>query len=291
MDSLSKQITSHSQLAYILYLLGELTDNVSGFQLAEMLQARYQPEFPQLYGKAGVQYCALLLERARDVTEREAILIRAQYALALSTKYLGISKQALDHLTIARTLAALHRPTESLTAFATAVTLMRQTGHFYDLPEILVHYTKFLREQGNFYEAQQYLNELLDIALHYGMQLYEAEAYLLQGHLLLDHRYQKNAMLHEMKGDGGLPRVRLPHQVDNTLKDAELAYQQAAKLIKNMDYGLRLAELSLLAARLAHYGQRSHDAITHLNTAKQHIHSVGQWGLFPLWERISAEIR
>lgn len=279
-----RQIHSHIQFATTLYRLGELVDNVSGFQFAEVLQSRYQPQFPQLYARAGVHYGLLLLERAKDVTEREAVLTRVQQIKQVAEQYSESAEIALAHFMVGRVLVALHRPTEAEMELQAAIALWRKINNYYDLPEGLLTQAKFYRDQGHLLAAQQDLDEALDIIKRYSMQLYEAEAYLLQGHLVLDKKYQQSP--------ARLSNYSPFHllQSDNTVKEAEQFYHQAARLIKDMDYGLRIAELSLLAARLAHYSNRHPDALTHLDTAKQRIQKIKQWGLLPQWERVSSEI-
>lgn len=279
-----RQIHNHIQFATTLYRLGELVDNVSGFQFAEVLQSRYQPQFPQLYARAGVYYSLLLLERAKDVTEREAVLTRVQYIKQVAQQHSESAEIALAHFIVGRVLVALHRPTEAEMELQAAIALWRKINHYYDLPEGLLTQAKFYRDQGHFSAVQPNLDEALDIIKRYGMQLYEAEAYLLQGHLVLDNKYQQPP---DRLSNYSPFRLR---QSDNTIKAAEQFYHQAARLIKDMDYGLRIAELSLLAARLAHYAQRHQDALTHLDTAKQRIQKIKQWGLLPQWERVSSEI-
>jgi hypothetical protein len=280
----ARQIQIHTQFATTLHRLGELVDNVSGFQFAEVLQARYQPQFPQLYARAGVHYSLLLLERAKDMTEREAVLARVQYIKQVAEQHLATTEIALAHLMLGRVLIALHRPTEAETELQAAITLWRKTGNYYDLPEGLLTRAKFHRDQNHFTIAQPDLDTALDISKRYGMQLYEAEAYLLQGHLILDKKYQQSSIRLNIQ-----PFYR-HWQTNDTIKEVEHFYHQAARLIKDMDYGLRIAELSLLAARLAHYAHRHQDALTHLDTAKQRIQTIKQWGLLPQWERVSTEI-
>ncbi|NJO16994.1 MAG: TIR domain-containing protein [Thioploca sp.] len=279
-----RQIHSHIQFATTLYRLGELVDNVSGFQFAEVLQSRYQPQFPQLYARAGVYYGLLLLERAKDVTERETVLTRVQHIQQVAEQHSESVEIALARFMVGRVLVALHRPTEAEMELQTAISIWRESNNYYDLPEGLLTQAKFYRDQGQFSAAQQNLDDALDIIKRYGMQLYEAEAYLLQGHLVLDKKYQQSSS----RLSNHSPFRLL--QADNTLNEAEQFYHQAARLIKDMDYGLRIAELSLLAARLAHYAKRHQDALTHLDTAKQRIQRIKQWGLLPQWERVSSEI-
>jgi hypothetical protein len=283
-NNMVRQIHTHTQFATTLYRLGELVDNVSGFQFAEVLQSRYQPQFPQLYARAGVHYSLLLLERAKDMTEREVVLSRVQYIKHVAEHHLETTEMALAHLMLSRVLIALHRPTEAEAELQAAIALWRKIGNYYDLPEGLLTQAKFHRDQGHLSAVQPDLDAALDISKRYGMQLYEAEAYLLQGHLILDKKCQPTS--------GRLANQSLYRrwQPDNTVKEAEHFYHQAARLIKDMDYGLRIAELSLLAARLAHYAHRHQDALTHLDTAKQRIQTIKQWGLLPQWERVSAEI-
>ncbi|OQX22989.1 MAG: hypothetical protein BWK80_28350, partial [Desulfobacteraceae bacterium IS3] len=71
-DNLFRKMVSRTRLATTLYRMGNLQDALKQFEAAEAIQLERQPEYPKLYSQRGAQYCALLLDRASDVNEREA---------------------------------------------------------------------------------------------------------------------------------------------------------------------------------------------------------------------------
>ena len=108
------------------------------------------------------------------------------------------------------------------------------------------------------------------------MRLYAADALLLQGNLALD-------------------QLKISKDLYGILEEAGQAYQQAKELIDDMHYGLRIAELLLLEARISFYKKYLHDGeksgeLETLDAAKQRIEEIGQWGLLPEWERVQNEL-
>lgn len=265
-DDTLQQVANQCKLAATLHRLGAFSESLSEFQLAEKLQASHQPSYSHLYSLSGVECCKLLLNCARDAAEQEDVLKRGHWAITMEKdRLLNI---ALDRLIIARTLMAMNSPDESL--FNTTIADMRKAGSMYDMPEVLLARSAFFLNQRKLAAAQNDLVEAWEIIDHCGMRLYEADAWLLQGNIMLDRLKTEN--------------------ICGILDEAIQAYSQAKKLLENMQYGLRTTELYLLEARCALYVNTSDAAREHLSKAKQRIEEVGQWGLMSEWKKVQDEI-
>jgi hypothetical protein len=275
------QIASQTDLAATLHRLGTLAKSRAAFETAENIEKEAYPQYPWLTSIQGTQYCTLLLDCAADVPAWEAVLERGQYMLAESEPNNQLLCVAFHHLTIARALNALQRPAAAQPEFDAAVGGMWKASKIDFMPEVLLARANFCRQQGELDASQRDLDEAWEIITRCGMRLYEAEACLLQGNLGLD---QLTSPCPPPKGE--------------FLKEAEAAYQQAKELITEMNYGLRFAELSLLAARAAYYAKDlpgfqnlgGFSPQEHLAAAKARIEEIGQCGLLPEWERVRAEI-
>jgi len=267
---------SHCKLAATLYLSGNLADSHSRYQLAEALQARVQPSYHWLYSTWGNQYCSLLLDSAQNEAEREMVLKRGQQLVKWRNRETSLLDIALVHLTLARVFAALKRIEESHAEFDKAVAGIYTANKIEYIPIILLSRANFHRQQRHFSDARQDLDEAWEIIDRCGMRLYAVDALLLQGNLKLD-------------------QLKTSKDAHGILAEAEQAYQQAKTLINDMQYGLRIAELSLLVARIDFYkkhvqGAETQGGLDHLEVAKQRIEKIGQWGLMPKWDRVKKEL-
>jgi tetratricopeptide (TPR) repeat protein len=180
------QMTSRSYLATILHRQGDLDAALKEFKQAEEIQKERQPEYPKLYSLRGAQYCALLLDLAKDRAAQEEVLERGQYALELAEKYLALLDIAFDHLTIARALFSLNRFDESKEEFGQAVAGGHKAGRIDHLPVFLLERGKFLCHQKDFEQSQADLDEAKEIIERCGMKLYKTDAALLQAKLNLE---------------------------------------------------------------------------------------------------------
>ena len=125
---LFRRWASRSKLAYTEHTLGNLNKSLNIFQEAEKIQEKFQPKFPRLYSLAATQYCALLLDRAKEKKDVEDILDRGKYSLEISTQHQDLMSIALDYLTIGRVLERLNRTEEARTALDKGVEGMRKAG-------------------------------------------------------------------------------------------------------------------------------------------------------------------
>jgi hypothetical protein len=279
------QMQSYAKYGRVLFLLGRLEESRQAFITAEEIQTKDQPEHPQLYSLSGTAYATLLLELAKDETQRLTLLKRVDNALDLSQAELGLMSVAFDHLMRGRIYAQLQRWQDSQRELDTAVAGMRKANLVIFTPECLLTRAELCRQQGNLDQARQDLEEAQLLIQRCGMRRDEAEACLIEGHLLLDERCEQINRINSHTA----PRLHVSYG-DYSFFRAEQVYMQAARLIRELPYPLKQAELSLLAARLAYYTQYPEDAYSHLDVAKEHIFKHQQWRLLPRWEQVREEV-
>jgi tetratricopeptide (TPR) repeat protein len=262
------RMLSRTIFAVTLHRLGNLSDSELTFQKAEEFQKQQpQPKRPELiYHLSAIHYCAFLLDRNSDEEKLKEILKRLERAFRIQSDNNWLLDKALNHFLKGRALTALGEFKESEIALNEAVKEIRKANITFT-PEVILGRANFYRQRGHIEQAQQDLEEVREIIApsgsSRGMKLYEAEADLLHGHLLLDQK---------------------------DLKEAEKVYKRAEERINQMKYGLRTAEVFLLATRLAHYNKRTDEARQHLEAAKKRIEKIGQYGLMGEWERVCREI-
>jgi len=177
---LFEQIKSHAYLATTLHRQEQLDLARQSFQRAEQLQQEWQPESPQLYSLQGFWYCALLLDQAQSVAEREVVLGRGEYGLAISERYNWLLDIALDHLTLARVLTQLQRDDEAAAAFDQAVAGVRKASFTLFLPFFLIDRANFHLHSFrlNLDAAAHDLQEADSLIRRCGMKLYAVDCQL-----------------------------------------------------------------------------------------------------------------
>jgi hypothetical protein len=217
-DEWSRQMASRTRLATILHRQGDLEAALKQFEEAEKIQKEYQTDYPKLYSQRGAQYCALLLDLAKDRAAQETVLERGEYSVKIVKNLLSI---AFDRLTIARALFTLHRFDQAKDEFDQAVLWGRKANMMQYFPEFLLKRAQFYCQQKDFEQSQADLDEGQEIIVRCGMKLYAADAALLQGNLNLEQN-----------------------------KPAHTEYHMAKELIEETDYNLREGELLALGERL-----------------------------------------
>ncbi|MDM8567181.1 hypothetical protein QUF74_16210 [Candidatus Halobeggiatoa sp. HSG11] len=246
-DDLFRQKTGHSKLATTLHRQSDLATALEQFKETEKIQAKYDPENPRLYSLSGFLYCALLFDLNTPLDEIEE---RGQYALKIETTT-PLLDFAFNNLTIARCQTS----TYSKESFNKAVQGMRKAGRVDYMPEVLLARAKFHRQQQNFKQAQQDLDEVQDIIERCGMKLYLVDAMLLQANINLD-----------------------------------LGKTFDTKPIKNLinltGYHLRDPELDLVDARIALYKEDLLGFQNLVGLAREKIEKMGYWSLMPELERV-----
>ena len=238
--------------------LGELAESRAFFQEAEKMLAHVQPSYSRLYGVQGKNYCDLLLEQAREPSEWQEVIERAENSFQLLSGQGRLFSIALDHLTQGRAYAAMGQHGTAHEQLNQSVDFIRQSGVILYTPEVLLHRATFLRQQGMREAAYQDVEEALAISVRCGMLLYEADGRLLEGHMFLD--------------------------VDKR-QEATQSLERAEALIEQMAYGQRIAEVQILRTRLWHYQGDSNQANLWKQRAHARIEEKNQWGLLPILER------
>tara|TARA_B100000315_G_scaffold37340_1_gene31935 strand:- start:9253 stop:11865 length:2613 start_codon:yes stop_codon:yes gene_type:complete len=262
------QQISYFQLANTEYNLGNLDKALKIYQKAEKINEKFPSESPRLYSYGGALYCFLLLSRAKENKDVEVVLDRGKYGLTISIRNNMLLDIAFDYLTIGRALERLARTEESRTAIDRAVEGMRKAGNVKYFPLAHVTRTNFHRQQGEWEEAKQDLDEAMEVATRCGMRLYVAEGLLLKANLNLD----------TLSKDGSIEKARE-------------ALNKADELIREMKYGLRFSELDLLSARVCYYEEKKTEAKEHFDKAMKRIESTGHYGLTREVVRVKAEIK
>ena len=167
-----------------LHQYGESDAALELFQAAEALQKQRQPEYPQLYSLWGYRYCDLLLA----LGESSQVLQRAEYALELSTKFLGkglaLLDIALDHLNLGRVHLQQQQPALAQEHLDQAVDDLRTAGDQDLLPLGLLARAELCRQQSNYAKAEKDLQEVFEIAERSEMQLHLCDYHLARAKLL-----------------------------------------------------------------------------------------------------------
>ncbi len=265
---LSEQMLSRVRFTQVEHCLGALEEAEATFREAEELQKKFQPNFPRLYALQGTLFSVFLLDKAKEKKDAEEVLERGRYALKISTDLEDLLSVALDCLTIGRALERLGRVEEAYLELDKAVAGMRKAGKVDFFPLVLLARAAFHRRQGEWPDARRDLDEAMEISIRCGLRLYEADGLLLEGNLNLD----------TLSGDG-------------TVEKAREALDRAAVMIEEMEYGLRIAEVELLTARVVFQGEDKGAAVAHYEKAIARIEETGHFGLNGEAERVKGEIR
>jgi hypothetical protein len=186
-DDKFEQMRSHSKLATLLHRLGKLAEAHAAFIEAENLQQQFQPDYPMLYSLWGAEYCAFLLDLAKNAEEIRSVLQRTEYALKIKTTA-PLNDFAFNNLTIARCQLALNNLSAADSAFQQAVSGVQKAGMVHYMPEFYLSRADFYLCQTNLTAARADLNSAWDIINRSGMKLYATDACLSEAryHLALN---------------------------------------------------------------------------------------------------------
>jgi len=180
-EDLFEEMCSYAYLATCLHRQGQLAQAAQAFATAEAVQAKRQPDDPQLYSLPGFRYCALLLDQATQPAEIEQVLAWGEYILDTHEKGTSWSSKldfALSYLTLARCYQALQRPTEAQQQFDQAVAGIRKAGKIEFTPIFLIDRANFHLQQQAPKAAQRDLAEAEGIIQRGDMQLYAVDWHL-----------------------------------------------------------------------------------------------------------------
>ena len=183
-EDLFQRMARRTTHADALHQYGESDAALELFQAAEALQKQRQPEYPQLYSLWGYRYCDLLLA----LGESSQVLQRAEYALELSTKFLGkglaLLDIALDHLNLGRVHLQQQQPALAQEHLDQAVDDLRTAGDQDLLPLGLLARAELCRQQSNYAKAEKDLQEVFEIAERGEMRLHLCDYHLAMAKLL-----------------------------------------------------------------------------------------------------------
>ncbi|MEN9849373.1 MAG: hypothetical protein RL368_2113 [Pseudomonadota bacterium] len=238
---------------------------------------------PPLSGIYVAKQVNLQLACSDEVEAREALLMRLQSEQ--QRVFSNLLDQAFQRLALAKLLFSLKRYEEAHPAFEQAIETVRKLNTTIDLPEFLLAYANFHRQQGNFEHSLLLLQEVLEITERCAMPLYRIETYILRANVLLDKKYRKVSLR-----KASLPASLNFSQQDHSVQDAVEAYQAAEKIMSAQAYRLAAAPLALLKARLAYYQNRFQEVHPALSTAQNLILKWGQEGLLSEWEQLRFEL-
>lgn len=268
----AQQSLNQACLAMMLHQRGQISEALAVFK-----------KLPFLSGIYVAKQVNLQLACDNEVEVREALLTRLQSEQ--QRVFSNLLDQAFQRLALAKLLFSLKRYEEAHPAFEQAIETVRKLNTTIDLPEFLLAYANFHRQQGNFEHSLQLLEEVLEITERCFMPLYQIEACILKANVLLDRKYRKL----------GLKKASLPaslnfSQQDHSVQDALEAYQAAEKSSTEQAYRLAAAPLALLKARLAYHQNCFQDVNPALSAAHRSILELVQAGLLPEWERLRLEL-
>ena len=233
LESMARRTT----LADAQHQAGDLVVAHQLFVKAEELQKEWQPEFPQLYSVRGFCYCDLLLTAG----EWGEVQQRANYALALSKKYLGKGLGLLDigsdQLSLGR--ASLQQVIEKASAKD-----MNKTKDYFSC--ILVPFVDKKIKLANLRTAKNWLNQAVN-----GLRKASTEHYIPHGLLARANYYRWCLSLCD------LDKTTLQETYQNALNDLTETYniaQRSGMLLFLTDYHLESARLALVVELLVEQG-------------------------------------
>lgn len=268
----AQQHLNQACMAMMLHQCGRLNEAVAIFK-----------KLPPLSGIYVAKQVNLNLACNHDVNAQEALLRRLQSEQ--QRVFSNVLDQAFQRLALAKLLFSLQRYEEAHPAFEQAIETVRKLNTTIDLPEFLLAYSNFHRQQGNFEHSLQLVDEVLEITERCFMPLYQIEACILKANVLLDKKYRKQ---HTKRGS--LPASLNFSQQDHSVQAALAAYQAAEKISAEQAYNLAAAPLSLLRARLAYHQNHFQEVHPALKIAHHSILELGQEGLLPEWEQLRFEL-
>ncbi|MBF0584650.1 MAG: hypothetical protein HQL80_10530 [Magnetococcales bacterium] len=239
----------HAQEAMAQHRLGALQQSRLLFQEAEKWQTDRQTGYHWLIGLPGKGYCDLMMDQAKVASVWEMVLHRSHYSQKISRNLFAIG---LDLQTQGRALAALGQQETAAASFKQAVTTLRKANRRAFLPELLRHQAELVRRQEGTQAAWPILTEALAIAVAEGLKPAEAEARLLEAHLLLDEK---------------------------RLEAAAAVLTSLETLLAELEYGQQTVAVHLLRARLLRQQGRQQEADHWQAQAVQRMETQQQWGV------------
>jgi tetratricopeptide (TPR) repeat protein len=268
----AQQSLNQACMAMMLHQCGRISEALEIFK-----------KLPPLSGIYVAKQVNLQLSCSNDVEMQESLLSRLQSEQ--QRVFNNLLDQAFQRLALAKLLFSLKRYEDAHPAFEQAIETVRKLNTTIDLPEFLLAYANFHRQQGNFEHSLQLIEEVLEITERCCMPLYQIEACILKANVLLDKKYRKPSLK-----KASLPASLNFSQQDHSLQFALEAYQMAEKISAEQAYSLVTAALNLLKARLAYHQNRFQEVHPALKVAHHSILALGQEGLLPEWEQLRFEL-
>lgn len=222
------RMTVRTALADALQQAGRISEAEDFFIEAEMMQKKWQPEFPLLYSLQGYLYCDLLLSQGKYREVQERATQTQEWMMQDSDAYL--LTLALEGLSMGR--ACLNQAqkevkrnfTQSAKHLNEAVDGLRKAGQQDYLPRGLLARVELYRVTKEFKKAQKDLDEAMTIATRGGIRLHEADCHLEQARL---------------------------HLAMGNKDEARKSYAIAKEMIKDMSYHRRDKEVEEIGKQLA----------------------------------------
>ncbi|MES1241973.1 MAG: hypothetical protein ABUT39_10175 [Acidobacteriota bacterium] len=180
-----QRMGNRTTLADALHQSGHRDESAEAFREAEALQAERQPGYPRLYSLQSYRYCDLLLSRGEPEAFEE-VRGRAEEALKISKKQLGILSIALDHLSLGRAHLGLGDFAKAEEYLNQALEGLRRAGDEEFVACGLVTRAALRQLQKDWLAAEADLSEALEIAERGSMRLYECDAHLEWARLCQD---------------------------------------------------------------------------------------------------------
>ncbi len=223
-------------LAVALHRGGRVGEAAALYQQAEEMQKTDQSQIPFLCSLQGYEYCDLLLSQGKF----QEVLSRAPRTLELGNRGKRLLDIALAHLSLGRAYL-LQAQVDGTGDFGNAkantneaVAGLRKAGRSDHLPRGLLAQAELYRVTHDYARAARDLDEVISICARSGMRLYEADCHLGYARLYL------------AQGEKETDKAT----AQGYREKARESWEKAKKMVEEMGYGRRTAEVKELEEKL-----------------------------------------
>lgn len=273
-----RRYATRATAATILHRQGKLLDALACFQEAEELYREIEREIP-LHSVPGIRYCTLLLDMSEDKDTLKILLNRADVMLKFIGFPLMIDLHRLSRGRILFELSELLSDedlcNEALNEVNIAVDGIRGKHKIQLDCQPLLARAVIWNHLEEFGKARTDIDEVIRISSECRMALYETDANIALGHMILD-------------------QTKLEESDDQKKKNrsnARTAFHTANSLIIRHNYNLRLSDLHLLDARIEHAQGREKEARGALQKAEYCAETIGLKRMRKYIYKVAREMR